>query len=141
MKPSQKDRPSWLKHLNEDVVVYIRYEVRHFVVGQVEPVELSLQVGAQTTELLLVWHGNTPGEGEGVLDFFEFEHEREDLVVVVHHLFSEDRRQRSQIRHFIVKQECLPTAIFLGSLEKLDVESANELLLVELSVWASYRCV
>jgi len=69
-----------------------------------------------------------------VLDFFEFEHEREDLVVVVHHLLGEDRRQRSQIRHFIVKQECLPTAIFLGSLEKLDVESANELLLVELSV-------
>ena len=43
----------------------IVYEVGHFVMSKVESVQLGLKVGAsEFSELLLIGHGDTPGETE-----------------------------------------------------------------------------
>ena len=54
MQSIQEDGPGRLEHLDEDVVVDVGDEVRHFVVGQVESVEFCKQVRTQAAELLLV---------------------------------------------------------------------------------------
>ena len=97
METIEEDGPSGLEHLHQDVVVYIANEVSHLVMCQIEPVELGLQVSRQPSELLLVRHGDTPAEGERVLDLLELEHEAEDFVVVAHHFLGENSRKRGQV--------------------------------------------
>ena len=46
MKALEEDSPSSLQDFDEDVVVNIVYEVRHFMMSKVEPVQFGLQVGA-----------------------------------------------------------------------------------------------
>ena len=70
----------------------VGYKVGHLVMRQVEAMELGKQVRAQPTELLLVGHGDTPAYREHVLDLLQLEHKREDLVVVGHDFWSENRR-------------------------------------------------
>lgn len=97
MKPVKEDGPSRFEHLNQDVVVDVGHEVGHFVMGQVESVELSSETCIESSELLLILHGDTPGERQGVLNLLKLQHERENFVVVVHNLLREDRRQRCQV--------------------------------------------
>ena len=68
MQSLKEYRPSRVKHLNQDVVMNIRNEMGHLMVSKVESVEFSLQLGAQSTELLLVRHCGAPRETERVLD-------------------------------------------------------------------------
>jgi len=65
MKALEEDSPCSLQDFDEDVVVNIVYKVRHFMMSKVEPVQFGLQVGAsKLSELLLVGHGDSPGETE-----------------------------------------------------------------------------
>ena len=75
----------------------VGHKVGHLVVRQVEAMELGKQVGTQPSELLLVGHGDAPAQREHVLDLLQLEHEREDLVVIGHDFWGEDRGQRRQV--------------------------------------------
>lgn len=97
VKSVKEDGPGRLKHFDQDVVVDVGDKVGHFVMCEVESMELSLQTGTEPPELLLVLHRDAPGEGQGVLDLLKLEHERKYFIVVVHHLFCEDCRQWSQV--------------------------------------------
>ena len=108
---------------------------------QIESMEFSLQVGAEPTKLFLVWHRDSPGERKRVLDLFELEHEGEDFIVVVHDFFGKNSRERGQVWHFVVQQEGFPASVLLRGLQQFDIQSTDELLLVELSITRSYRRV
>ena len=75
-----------------------------------------------------------------MLDLLKLQHEAENLTVTSHHILSENRRQRSQIRHSVVKKECLPTSIIELSRQELHVKSTYELLWMELSI-ARPNCI
>lgn len=112
-------------------------EVRHLVVYQVESVELTLESGLQPPESLLVGHGYPPRLAERVLDLLEFQHEGEDSPVAAHDLLREDgwqRRHRVRFGHLVVEQEGLPAAVLVLGLQQVDIESGDELLVVELGV-------
>ena len=73
-----------------------------------------------------------------MLDLLKLQHEAENLTVTSHYIFSENRRQWSQIRHSVVKKESLPTSIIQLSRQELHVKSTYELLWMELSVARPY---
>jgi len=54
MQPIEEGRPGGFKYFYEDVIVHVGHEVRHLIVGDVELVELLLQVPIQPSELFLV---------------------------------------------------------------------------------------